>query len=173
MMTRYYDVMSDDTALFDECIVSSLITSKNRVTHQTESHVVAHYSKVSCHHIKQCRVVAHYIIVSCHHIKQSVVSSLITSTYRVITYDTILWCNERRHGTVWCVTRFFDGIVSSHQTKCCVVAHYINVSCHHIKQNVVSSLITSTCRVITSTRVLCRRSLHQSIILMWWHDTLM
>jgi hypothetical protein len=102
-----------------------------------------------------------------------------TTQHSVWCDDTILWCNDRRYNT------------PSHQTECWFVAHYINLSCHHIKQSVVSSFITSTCRVITSNsvvsslitseyrvltsnRVSCRRSLHQRVQhSVWCDDTIL
>jgi hypothetical protein len=193
------------TRYFDESVVSSLITAKYRVI--TSNRVLfrrsLHQSIVSSHQT-ECCVVPHYIKVSCHPIKQSVVSSLITSKYVVITSNSVvssLITAKHRVITsnrVLCRRSLDQSIVSSHQTECCVVAHYIKVSCHPIKQCVVSSPITSKYRVITSNRVLCRRSLHQSIVswrhntlfdvmtryfdvmsddtilsLVWWHDTLM
>jgi hypothetical protein len=178
--------MSDDTTLS-----TCRDTTSNRVLCRRSL-----YQSIVSSHQSECRVVVHYIKVSCHH----------TTRHSDWCEDTILWYNERRHNTVWCddTTRWcteqrhdtsirvscrrslHQSVVSSHQTECCVVAHYIKVSCHHIKQSVVSSFITSKCRVITSTRVLYRRSLHQRVVsshqteccvialcLMWWHDTMM
>jgi hypothetical protein len=94
----------------------------------------------------ECRFVVQYINVSCHHIKQC------------------------------CVVAHYIKVSCHHIKQCCVVAYYIRVSCPHIKQSVVSSFITSKCRVITSTRVLYRRSLHPRIVSSHQpecHDTLM
>jgi hypothetical protein len=124
--------------------VSTLITSnkmpRHHLVHQTKCCIITYCIK------KKMRVITEYI-------KQSVVSSLITSTCRVITSTRVSCCRS-----------LHQRVVSSHQTECRVVDHYINVSCHHINQSVVLSLITSTCRVITSNRVSCRRSLHQRVV---------
>jgi hypothetical protein len=230
-MTRHVDVMIDDTTLFDVMMrhVDVMIDDMTVcLMYQTE-----------------CCFVVHYIKVSCHHIKQSVVSSLIISKYRVLTsirvscrrslhqrvvssYQTEcrlclmwwhdIWCNERRHDTLFdMMTRYFDVMNDDrtrhfdvmNETRHSVWCDDTTLWCNerrcnilfHIKQSVVSSFITSKYRVITSNRVLCRRSLHQSVVsshqtecrvvvhyiklschhinqsvalcLVWWHDTLM
>jgi hypothetical protein len=132
-------------------VVSSFITSKYRVLTS---------NRVSCRRSLHQRVVSSYQ-TECRFVVQYI-------RHSVWCDDTTRWCNERQHDTlVDVMTRYFD--VMSDDTTLCLMwwhdtLHYINVSCHHIKQNVVSSLITSTCRVITSTRVSCCRSLHQRIV---------
>jgi hypothetical protein len=88
----------------------------------------------------------------------------------VMIDDTTLFDVMMRHvdvmidatsNRVSCRRSLHQRVVSSHQPEWFVVAHYINVSCHHIKQSGMSSFITSKYRVIISNRVSCRRSLHQ------------
>jgi hypothetical protein len=122
-MTRYFDAMSDDTILF-------VITSNRVLCRRT-----SHQSIVSSHQTEYC-VVAHCIKVSCHHIKQSVVSSLITSKYRVITSNSVVSslitskCRVITSNRVLCrrslLTRYFD-VMSDDTTLFDVMTRYFDV----------------------------------------------
>jgi hypothetical protein len=172
--------------------------------------VVVHYIKVSCPHIKQSVVSSFITSTVwyddttrwCNERPHDTLFDVRTGYFDIMSDDTTLFDVMTRHvdvlnnettlclivhqrvvsshQTVLCRRSLYQSILSSHQTECRIVVHYIKVSCHHIKQSVVSShtilwcnerrhnilfdVLTGYFDVMNDDTTFC---------LMWWHDTLM